>query len=175
MNITFEKGSPDDIDALTALYDDVCDYLTEHVNYPGWRKGLYPDRQTAMDGIAENNLFIARDEGRIAGTVILRHVPEDAYAQAKWQIDADYKDILVIYTLAVHPDYYGRAVGAEMMQFILDYAQQVKMKAVRLDVHESNWPAIQLYEKSGFKYIDSVDLGLGEFGLKWFKLYEKVL
>lgn len=30
-------------------------------------------------------------------------------------------------------------------------------------------------EKCGFEYIDTVDLGLGNYGLNWFKLYEKVV
>lgn len=42
-------------------------------------------------------------------------------------------------------------------------------------VYENNLPAISLYEKCGFKYIDTVDLGLGNYGLDWFKLYEKVV
>jgi RimJ/RimL family protein N-acetyltransferase len=44
-----------------------------------------------------------------------------------------------------------------------------------LDVYEGNIPAISLYEKYGFKYIDTVDLGLGNYGLDWFRLYEKLL
>lgn len=43
------------------------------------------------------------------------------------------------------------------------------------DVYEGNIPAINLYEKCGFKYIDTVDLGLGNYGLNWFRLYEKLL
>jgi len=49
------------------------------------------------------------------------------------------------------------------------------MKSIRLDVYEKNIPAILLYEKCGFEYIDTVDLELGNYGLDWFKLYEKVI
>ena len=31
------------------------------------------------------------------------------------------------------------------------------------------------YEKCGFDYIDKGDLGVGEYGLKWFDLYEKLI
>jgi len=44
-----------------------------------------------------------------------------------------------------------------------------------LDVYEGNIPAIKLYEKCGFKYMDTVDLGLGRYGLNWFRLYERML
>lgn len=49
-------------------------------------------------------------------------------------------------------------------------------KGMTLDAYESNMPAIRLYEKNGFNYVDTVDLGIVEtYGLKWFRLYEKVI
>ena len=78
------KGTEKDIEEVAALYDAVNDYLESHTNYPGWRKGVYPIREDAAQGIAENNLFVAEAEGQIAGTFILRHRPEEAYALADW-------------------------------------------------------------------------------------------
>ena len=34
----------------------------------------------------------------------------------------------------------------------------------KLDVYEKNEPAIRLYQKCGFQYIDTVDLGYGKYG-----------
>lgn len=78
------KGTENDIEEVTALYDALNDYLESHTNYPGWRKGIYPTRVDVAQGIAENNLFVAVIAGRIAGTSILRHRPEEAYALADW-------------------------------------------------------------------------------------------
>ena len=49
------------------------------------------------------------------------------------------------------------------------------MKAVRLDVYEKNTPAVRLYEKLGFQYVDTVDLGYSEYGLDRFRLYQHLL
>lgn len=62
-----------------------------------------------------------------------------------------------------------------MLEFAIEYAKKMHMKAIRLDVYERNTPAIQLYEKYGFQYIDTVDLGYSMYGLDWFYLYQKVL
>lgn len=62
-----------------------------------------------------------------------------------------------------------------MMAFILDYAKQIKTKALRLDVYENNIPAIRLYESYGFQYIDIIDLGYSEYGLEQFKLYQLIV
>ena len=32
------KGTEDDVDEVSALYDELNDYLESYVNYPGWRK-----------------------------------------------------------------------------------------------------------------------------------------
>lgn len=175
MDIIIDIGKSKDIDELEQLYNDLNDYLTNGVNYPGWIKGIYPVRQNAIDGVEHSNLYVARYNGKIVGTLILSHEPEDAYFKAKWGFESDYSDIFVIHTFAVHPNYLNCGVGKVLMNFASEHAIKSQIKAIRLDVYENNIPAIKLYEKCGFKYIDTVDLGLGCHGLDWFKLYEKLI
>ncbi|MDD5936977.1 MAG: hypothetical protein PUC65_15675 [Clostridiales bacterium] len=78
MKIETRLGNPNDLDELEQLYNDLCDHLEAHDNYPGWKKGVYPTRQDALEGIEENALFVATIDGKIAGTLILRHKPEEA-------------------------------------------------------------------------------------------------
>ena len=44
MNFIIEPGSLADIDELERLYDELNDHLSATINYPGWIKGIYPDR-----------------------------------------------------------------------------------------------------------------------------------
>lgn len=175
MNIIIELGNEKDIDELEKLYDDLNDYLAEGINYPGWLKGIYPIREDAIKGLDGGYLYVARYNGKIVGSIILSHEPESAYNQAKWEIEADYSDIVVIHTFAVHPKFMKNGIGQKLMEFATSHSKEIKAKAIRLDVYEKNVPAIKLYEKHGYRYIDTVDLGYGEYGLDWFKLYEKVL
>ena len=114
-------------------------------------------------------------DGEIAGTFILRHQPEAGYALADWKNELSYSDIFVVYTLAVSPRFSCRGIGERLMEFILSYTAQQGIKAVRLDVYEKNTPAIRLYEKLGFGYVDTVDLGYEEYGLDRFRLYQYLL
>lgn len=173
--IVIDRGKISDIDELELLYNDLNYYFECHTNYPGWKKGIYPVRQTAADGIECGGLFVARIENRIVGTVILRHEPEPAYSQADWHVDLSYDDILVVHTLAVHPLFLKRGVGKKLMGFILEYGKENNIKAIRLDVYEKNKPAINLYKQYGFQFIDKVDLGYGHYGLEYFELYQKIL
>lgn len=175
MKFVIEPGTSSDINELENLYDELNDYLAATTNYPGWIKGIYPIREDAVVGVNENSLFVARCDGRIAGSVILNHQPEEAYANIKWKIDIDYSHILVVRTFVVHPSFLQMGVGRALMDYSLELAQRLGMSSVRLDVYEKNLPAISLYEKCGFEFIDTVDLGLGKYGLDWFKLYEKII
>ncbi len=175
MKLIIEPSSFADIDELEELYNDLNDYLSTTTNYPGWIKGIYPIRENAVTGIQNNNLFVVRHEGKIVGSIILDHQPEEAYHGVKWNLDADYSSIFVVRTFVVHPSFLKNGVGRSLMDFSFELAQKSDMKSIRLDVYEKNIPAILLYEKCGFEYIDTVDLGLGNYGLDWFKLYEKVI
>lgn len=174
-NFIIEKGTTNDIDELESLYDDLNDYLEAGTNYAGWAKGIYPIRETAIIGVQNNNLFVVKINNKIAGSVILNHEPETAYAKVSWAIEADYKDIIVIHTLVVHPKFLKSGVGKELMEFARRYSKQEQMKAIRLDVSIHNTPAISLYENCEYEYVETVDLGLNIPGLVWFKLYELVL
>lgn len=175
MSITIRKASNYDVDELEQLYDSLNDYLESTINYPGWIKGIYPTRKEAVNGINEGCLYVAIYNGNIAGSVILRHESEPAYLEAKWQSELSYEKVYVIYTFVVHPSYLGQGVGQEIIHFIIEHSIKSGVKSIRLDVYEKNLPAIKLYEKCGFNYVGTVDLGLEYYGLKWFKLYELII
>ena len=103
----------------------------------------------------------------------MNHSHEDAYDEATWLVEEpDDSKIMVIHTLTVHPLYFKNGVARALMDFSLQYSRAQGMKSVRLDVHEKNAPAIALYKKCNFSYITTVDLGLEEYGLKLFMLFE---
>ncbi|WP_337982969.1 GNAT family N-acetyltransferase [Lysinibacillus sp. C5.1] len=98
-----------------------------------------------------------------------------AYSKVDWKIHLDAEDILVIHTFAVHPAYLKKGIGTKIMDFIIEHSKAMNIKAIRLDVYEKNQPAINLYKKYDFAYIDTVDLGYSEYGLEKFELYQKLL
>jgi len=52
--------------------------------------------------------------------------------------------------IAVKPTYQSQGVGTEMLDCLLDYAEQQKLALVLLEVRRSNIKAQKLYEKKGF-------------------------
>ncbi len=175
MDIKIRLVTEKDVDVLEKLYDDLNDYLESTINYPGWKKGVYPTRQDAVDGIEDGCLYVATHNEDIVGSVILRHKQEPSYSTVTWQAMLEDSQVLVIYTFVVTPKYLQHGIGKKILDFAYKYASNTNMKALRLDVYENNYPAIKLYENGGYHYIGTVSLGLEEYGLNWFKLYEKLL
>jgi GNAT superfamily N-acetyltransferase len=175
MDIVIELGQESDIDELERLYNDLNDYLEQGINYPGWKKGVYPVRQNAVDGVNDKNLFVAKHNGKIIGSLILSHESVQEFDKDRREYGIGSLDAVVIYTFVIHSDYMRCGAGTALITYAVEYSRKLGVKLIRLDVYEGNMPAIRLYEKSGFKFIGTVDLGLGKFGLDWFKLFEKEL
>ena len=174
-NSEIRSGTTADLDELAALYDALNNQLAQTQNFPGWVKDEYPVRETAAQGIKEQTLFVFTNDKTIAGTIILNHKPEASYHQAKWLFESDYSDILVVHTLAVHPDFFQRGIAKRLLEFAEQYGRANQIKSIRLDTFEDNIPAIKLYEKLGYQYIETIDLGLNIPGFVWFRLFEKLL
>ena len=173
MNV--RKAVESDLEQIENLYNELCDYLEGHENYPGWIKGVYPTRADAQKGLEDGALFVAQIDEEIAGTFILRHEPEEGYRNGNWLTENDYSRIYVVYTFAVHPRFLKKRVGMEMLSFIEHMAKEEKCLSIRLDVVKGNIPAERLYKKMGYRLIGTVSLGYEAYGLPWYHLYEKVL
>ncbi len=174
-DIIVRLAEKSDINAIAELFDRLCDRLESATNYPGWKKGVYPDRRTAELYVGNEELHVITIEGRIAGTIVLSHDPEEAYREVKWRYEWQYEKLFVIRTFTVDPEFWGKGLGERLLDYAYLYGMRNGIKALRLDVLQTNLPAIRLYEKSGFEYAGTVDLGLNIPGLKWFRLYEKII
>lgn len=172
---TIVQGSSEDIEQIAELYDGVNDYLESHINYPGWRKGIYPTKEDAQAGVKEGTLYVLWAEDKIAGSVIVNQLQEKGYETVSWSQETKPEDVAVIHTFLVHPDFLGRGFGKILLEFAEEKAREQKRTVVRLDVNERNTPAIQLYRKLGYCFVGKADLGYGEYGIPWFELYEKIL
>jgi len=175
MNILIRKAAERDLDSIEQLYDDLNDRLAQTVNYPGWRKGSYPLRSDAEEGLRDGTLYVAELDGKIAGTVMYLRTQCEPYKTARWQLPFDVP-VVALHILAVHPDCQGKGVGRALMAYAETIARECGALAVRLDTHEGNLPACRLYESCGYSMRGLVDLGLEEkYGLKWYKTYEKLI
>lgn len=173
IDIKFLKAEFNDLDEVENLYNDLCDFLTTKDYNPGFRKGYYPTKQEALYFFESDTLYVAKVDGKIVGSIALTHNPNaETNANLKYD-ETNYSDMLFIHIFVVHPEYQRQGIGTEILSFAEQCAREEGVKVIRLYVCENNYVAIRSYEKSGFVYISKEDIGLSQYGLKWFCLYEK--
>lgn len=167
MNITIKKAVSQDLDAVEELYGEMCDYMADKPFNPNFRRGGYPARENAEEYLAADGLYIARIDGGTAGSIALTASPSAEEEQPGED------GVLYVHMVAVHPDRLRKGVASAMLDFAAKEAMKQGAKVLRIYVWEGNGPAIQTYERNGFVRTGEEDIGLGEFGLDWFYLYEK--
>ena len=173
--MVIELAQMHDLDAIETFFNAVNEAVQDLYYGPEWKKGIYPTRNNAEVNVKNKSLYIAKLKNQIIGSISLSHVQEPAYEQVHWKTNASAREILVVRLFAVHPDFTRRGVAQTMLTFAVNKAKALKSKTIRLDVVNQNIPACLLYEKSGFEYVTTVDLGLPYDKLKWFRLYEFVV
>lgn len=169
MSIIIEKAASQDLDAVEELYGAMCDYLADKPFNPNFRRGGFPARENAEKYLAADGLYIAREGGGIAGSIALTASPSAEEDQSGED------GVLYVHMVAVHPVLLRQGVASAMLDFTTREAARRGGSSLRIYVWEGNTPAIRTYEKNSFVRMGKEDIGLGEFGLDWFYLYEKRL
>ena len=169
----FRKAEKEDFDKIRSLYWTLIDPEQDDPSFPHWKKGIHPSDEMIQDSIDKGNLYVLVDGGEIAACVIANDQKVEGYADAPWQIDSD--EVIVLHVLAVHPDHRGKGLARRLVENVIEQERKAGKKALRLDVIENNTTAEKLYQKLGFRYIQTKTLYYDVVGEMTFKLYELVL
>ena len=161
MEIRVRRAETGDLDGIEELYGRAGDAEEGRLDGSRWKRGVYPLRQDAQEGLEAGALYIAELDGQIAGSVILRREQDSAYRQASWQIPFE-APVFVVHTLAVDPAYRHRGVGRALLRHAAKVGREAGLQAIRLDVYEENRTAIGFYEACGYHCCGCIDLGLEE-------------
>lgn len=169
----FRKAEKVDFYKIRSLYWNLIDQDQDDPSFPHWKKGIHPSDEMILDSIDKGDLYVLSDGDEIAACVIANDEKAEGYSDAPWQVDSD--DIIVLHVLAVHPEYRGKGLARRLVENVIEQERKAGKKALRLDVIENNTTAERLYQKLGFRYIQTKTLYYDVVGEMTFKLYELVL
>ena len=169
----FRKAEKVDFSQIRSLYWNLIDQDQDDPSFPHWKKGIHPSDEMILDSIDKGDLYVLADGEEIAACVIANDEKVEGYADAPWQVDSD--DIIVLHVLAVHPDHRGKGLARRLVENVIEQERKAGKKALRLDVIENNTTAERLYQKLGFRYIQTKTLYYDVVGEMTIKLYELVL
>ena len=139
INISFKKAETQQQFAeATILFHQYAEFIGIDLTFQNFAQELKTiDKQYSKP---EGTLLIAYDGAKAVGCVALR----------KW--DSDTSELKRMF---VQQEYQGHKIGQRLLQQILDIAQELNYKRVRLDTLSSMKPALTLYRLYGFYEISA--------------------
>lgn len=150
------KACLEDIGPVAAIYDAIHDGEERGELSVGWARGVYPVKQTALDSLERDDLFVLEREGQVMAAAIINQKQMPEYGQCRWSKDAPEEAVMVLHTLAVDPAFRGRGFGGEFVRFYEDFARRHGCFDLRMDTQEKNTAARAFYNKLGYKEVGVV-------------------
>lgn len=150
------KACLEDLERVAAIYEAIHDAEERGELSVGWARGVYPVRQTAMDGLEREDLFVLEQDGQVVAAAVInqRQMPE--YAQCRWSREVPEEAVTVLHTLAVDPAFRGKGCGSAFVAFYEAFARQRGSFDLRMDTQEKNTAARAFYDKLGYTEVGVV-------------------
>ena len=167
-----KKCQKEDIALIAEFYDDIIEYLDNHINYPRWIYKVYPSENSVKAMVEEESQYICISNEKIIGAFVLNAKPQGSYWKANWSQELEDGSYMVLQTLVIDHTMQRQGLASDIIEFCIDKAKSNGYKAIRLDVIPDNYPAKKLFEKNGFEYVGDVDLELEIGNNPLFSLYE---
>jgi ribosomal protein S18 acetylase RimI-like enzyme len=128
--ITLRKASFEDAEAISTLTDAA---YTKYIPLIG-RKPL-PMTADYTQMVAENTIWLLSVENKLAGVLVLVYEPEN----------------LLIYSVAIHPDYQKQGLGRTLLALAEQQAILAGYRSIRLYTNEHFINNINLYKSLGYQ------------------------
>lgn len=144
------KAIQEDIEHISRIYDAIHTEEAAGRSSVGWKKGVYPTKQTALDALARNDLFVKVADNIIVAAAIINQIQVAEYVDCRWRYPAEEDEIMVLHTLVVDPARQGRGYAKQFVGFYEQYAKEQGCKYLRMDTQVKNTVARNLYAGLGY-------------------------
>lgn len=101
-----------------------------------------PSRDAILEYIADSEIFVSKDGKSIAGVCVLSKIDSREYE---------------IKNIAVLPEYQGRGIGNQMLEYVKNYVQERGSFALKICTGNSSIHQLRLYKRLGFKVQSSIE------------------
>ena len=152
----FRKATIKDINEITSLYMVVHTEEEAGRMSTGWIRSVYPTRETVEIAVKAEELFVKVEGEKIVAVGRINQEQVDVYADVNWDFQVSDQQVMVLHTLAVHPEEQGKGYATAFCQFYEEYALKHGCNYLRIDTNEKNKNARKLYKKLGYKEVGVV-------------------
>ena len=148
--INIRKAEIEDIERIAEIYERIHDETETGRLTTGWKRGVYPTRETAEAALLRGDIFVLEEDGRVAGSAILNHFSDECYKEGNWKIEASDEQVMVMHTLTIDPECSRRGLGKSFVEFYEKYAIENGCISLRMDTQAINTIGRRMYAGLGF-------------------------
>lgn len=152
--------------------DDTQDIMRLLVNTAEWLlskgsnqwNGLLrgEDSHNTPEAINRGEVFIFRQDPKIAGMVILLQEP-NAWDLDLWGAKATDKTAIYLHRLAINRNFAGKGIGRNIMSWVDENAPSLGKRVIRLDCLANNEVLNDFYRQLGYEHVGNASNSYGEF------------
>ena len=161
MEMEFRPATPDDLDALVALYAAAARDM-QNKGIDQWDE-RYPDREILSEDVESGDMVLGLLDGAMACAYVVNRDCDPEYASGAWAHAQG--RFCVLHRLCVNPAMQGKGLARQAMARMEKTAREQGFDSVRLDVFSQNLHAQRLYEGLGYRRTGEVRFRKGSFYL----------
>lgn len=173
MNFTIAKN--EDISAIMNLYEQVINHVNTTNIKLGWNIDIYPNKAFVEAAVIAGECLIAREDNTVLACSVVNNIVNDEYSLINWQIKEPSTQIATIHALCVSPEYRGKTLSYDFLNYNEQICKERGNLAIHLDVIDSNISAFKLYSKNKYKLIKEIEMYYEVVGTRKFSMFEKIL
>lgn len=148
---TIRKATLNDIDSVTEIYRKIHTLEETGKVSIGWNSKVYPIRETALDALQADTLFVMTINDVVVASAIINQEQPSAYLSMDWSFPAPDDKVGVLHTLVVDPDFGKQGLGKAFVSFFENYCKEHSYAVVRLDTQVKNTGPFNMYLNLGYK------------------------
>ena len=134
------KAVRDDIPGVVRIYDAITTLEAEGKIHIGWVKDVYPVEEDALEALEAGELFVAEENGEIAGYAYA----DRAFERRAYCWDAD----MSVY---ISKKWHGKGIGRRFYALLEDALRRMDYVSAYALVTEENAASCAFHEKMGYE------------------------
>lgn len=166
--INIRLAADNDVDLIMKIVQKVIPLMRNSGNFQWDEK--YPNPEVFLKDIANQELWVAENDGIVVGMVAITLDQPDEYAH----VGLDVKEVSIVpHRMAVDPDCQGKGVAKKLLNQADVVAKSKGIPRVRIDTNVANQITTRLFPSCGYDLKGEIGLDFRP-GLR-FLCYEKLI
>ena len=171
-DIKMRKVELHELEEVVSFYQTVLDESIQNGGAAAYGRNKHFLADVLWNAMLEHELCVGELEHEIVAAMIVNHSFTE-YEKSEWQKNNHAKDVVVIHSLAVHPEHRRQGTAKMMIRYAIGMAMAEGKAKVQMDVLDTDTALKKTLDSIGFTYNSTLVVNREHAGCESYELYEK--